>query len=72
MKARLTELTGAIHGALCSLTPRQRGAARRALNKLTTANCAWHVYAMRPVLHEMLAMASSGRERKARAKKEGR
>lgn len=68
MKARLSTLASALYLAILEMKPRQRGAARRALNKLGGGD-PWTLNAMRPVLHEMLDMASTGRSRK-RAKKE--
>lgn len=71
MKARLSQLANELYEAIHGLKPHTRGAARRTLNGLTGGE-AWTLHALRPALHEFLDMASSGRARKARAKKEGR
>ena len=67
-KAQLTALAGEVYSAIFNMTPRQRGAAVRALEGLTSSNCAWTLYEMRPVLLGFIQQASGFTERKARAR----
>lgn len=68
-KARLGELSNALYSGIRNMTPRQRGAALRALDAVNDCNCGWTLYRMREVLRMFIGEASSARERAARARR---
>lgn len=68
-KARLGELADRMYVAIYDLTPRQRNAAARALYRLTRTNCSANLYALRVPFLQFIDDASSGRERRARARR---
>jgi hypothetical protein len=67
-KQQLGDLADALYSAIYNMTPRQRSAALRALDGLTTTNCGWILYGLRQVLRGLINDASSSRERNARAR----
>ncbi len=67
-KAQLSDISSSVYSAIFAMTPRQRGAAVRALDGLTTTNCNWTLYEMRSVLRRFIDSASSFTELKARAR----
>lgn len=65
--SRLYQTTLAVYRAILALTPRQRRAALRELDKLTHTNCGWHLYAMREPLREFIRVAAPRRARKEKS-----
>lgn len=61
--SRLYRMTLPVYQAVLDLTPSQRRAALRELDKLTHTNCGWHLYAMRDVLREFIRMATPQRRK---------
>lgn len=66
IKGRLGELASGLYSEIHKMTPRQRSAALRALDGLTSTNCGWTLYRMSEVLRGFIDDASTLRERKAR------
>lgn len=61
MHRTLSSLAGGVYNQIICMTPRQRRAALRELDKLSPTNCGWYLYEMRHVLREFIATASSRR-----------
>lgn len=66
IKGRLGELASGLYSEIHKMTPRQRSAALRVLDGLTSTNCGWTLYRMSEVLRGFIDDASTLRERKAR------
>jgi hypothetical protein len=69
LKGYLDETSAQTYGRIFNLTPRERRAALRALDKLTTTNCSWHLYAMRDVLRDFIDCATPRREKRRRERR---
>lgn len=67
-KRRLDDLANELYSEICKMTPRQRGRAIRALEKLNDHNCGWILYRLREPLRGFIDDASSRRELNARAR----
>lgn len=65
----LGDLCGKFYAEIYNLTPLQRRAVLRALDKVEQTNCSWTLYRMRPVLRDFVDAASSSREFSRRGKK---
>jgi hypothetical protein len=63
-KQRLGALASHVYSEIYAMTPRQRRAARRALEQLSQTNCGWTLYGMRGTLGVFLAMATPLRKRR--------
>jgi hypothetical protein len=61
-----------VYSEICNLTPRQRRAALRVLDELTTTNCGWTLYRMRAGLLDLVDGASTAREQRNRARKKSK
>jgi len=57
----LGDLASDVYAQIYRMTPRQRRAALRALDRFSSTNCGWPVYAMRDVLRGFVRDASSAR-----------
>lgn len=57
----LGNLASAVYAQIYAMTPRQRRAALRALDRMNDRNCGWTAYRMRAVLRDFVAEASSAR-----------
>lgn len=68
IQRQLEDLTGALYRGLYDMTPRQRSAAYRTLERLTDTNCGWVLYRLRAPLRELIDAASHPREITARAR----
>lgn len=66
--SRLCQITYAVYQSVLDLTPQQRRAALRELDRLTHTNCGWHLYVMRDALREFIRTATP--VKRARAKRE--
>jgi len=53
-----------VYQLVLDLTPRQRRALTRSLDRLTTTNCSWIIYQARPLLRGFIAMATPLRRRR--------
>ncbi len=72
VKARMSDFASALYREIYDMEPRQRTAALKALNGLTTTNCNWILYELRLPLIRLIDAASSSRERAARRKRDER
>lgn len=69
-KSVLADIANEAYGRIVEMTPRQRRAALKVLDGLTTTNCGWTLYELRGSLREFIRMATPLPKRKRR--KEGR
>jgi hypothetical protein len=64
MRDRLSELASGLYHEISIMTPRERRAASRAIDRLTDTNCGWQVYELRHVLRDFIATATPKRRKK--------